>query len=146
MSFMLRNYPYLNLKVVGFLESSNERLTRCLLNSAAGKGCFYVGLGGKNAVPNPSYEHYQCCPSKDTRGSKVAKANPTTASARKPATSTGKPDKPSVKTTGKESSSQDNKSTSKEKGKGASSAKEKPEKTKKGKKSFFGSGKYTWWW
>ncbi|XP_021927608.1 uncharacterized protein LOC110833625 isoform X3 [Zootermopsis nevadensis] len=105
-----------------------------------GKGCFYVGLGGKNAVPNPSYEHYQCCPSKDTRGSKVAKANPTTASARKPATSTGKPDKPSVKTTGKESSSQDNKSTSKEKGKGASSAKEKPEKTKKGKKSFFGSG------
>lgn len=136
------------MKSGSFLESSNKRLTQCLLNSAAGKGCFYIGLGGKNAVPSPSYEPYQCCPSKDTRGSKVAKASSNTASARKSATSTDKLDKPSPKTTGKESSSQDNTplATSKNKGKGASSAKEKPEKSKKGKKSFFGSGKYTWWW
>jgi hypothetical protein len=128
-----------------FLESPNERLTQCLLNSAAGKGCFYIGLGGKNAVPSPSYEPYQCCPSKVTRGSKIAQASPTTTSARRLATSTSKLDKPSLKTTGKESSSRDDKASI-DKGKSASSAKEKPEKSKKGKKSFFGSGKYTWWW
>lgn len=123
-------------------------MTQCLLNSAAGKGCFYIGLGGKSAVPNPSYEPFQCCPSKVTRDFKVAKANPTTTSARKSSTSADKLDKPTIKTTGKESSSQDNKplASSKDKGKGASSAKEKPEKSKKGKKSLFGSGKYTWWW
>ncbi|XP_023720449.1 uncharacterized protein LOC111871518 isoform X4 [Cryptotermes secundus] len=108
----------------------------------SGKGCFYIGLGGKSAVPNPSYEPYQCCPSKAPRSSKVANASPTTASARKFATSNSRLDKPSLKTTGKESTSQDNKPlvTSKDKGKDASSAKEKPEKSKRGKKSFFGSG------
>lgn len=141
-------YPYINLKVVDFHESTIEKLTQCLLNSAAGKGCFYIGLGGKSAVPNPSYEPYQCCPSKAPRSSKVVNASPTTASARKFATSNSRLDKPSLKTTGKESTSQDNKPlvTSKDKGKDVSSAKEKPEKSKKGKRSFFGSGKYSWWW
>ncbi|XP_069688963.1 uncharacterized protein hlk isoform X3 [Periplaneta americana] len=93
-----------------------------------GKGCFYIGLGGKSAVPNPSYEPYQCCPSKATRGSK---ASPTTASARKFATSASKLAKPSVKSTGKESSFRDFKlfGALRDKGK---DVKEKPEKSKKG--------------
>lgn len=135
--------------MVNFLESTTEKLTQCLLNSAAGKGCFYIGLGGKSTVPNPSYEPYQCCPSKAPRSSKVANASPAAAAAaRKFANSNSRLDKPSFTATGKESNPRDNKPlvTSKDKGKGVSSGKEKPEKSKKGKKSFFGSGKYTWWW
>ncbi|XP_064212482.1 uncharacterized protein hlk isoform X3 [Tribolium castaneum] len=39
----------------------------------SGDGCFYIGMGGKGQLPNPSYEPYQCCPSKPAQGSKFAK-------------------------------------------------------------------------
>ncbi|KAJ8675217.1 hypothetical protein QAD02_011003, partial [Eretmocerus hayati] len=38
--------------------------------------CFYIGMGANSAKPTvPSYEPYQCCPSKVTRNTKVAKVS-----------------------------------------------------------------------
>ncbi|KAJ3665010.1 hypothetical protein Zmor_000531 [Zophobas morio] len=52
----------------------------------SGDGCFYIGMGGKGRLPNPSYEPYQCCPSsKPSQGSKFAKI---AAKGAKPATKT----------------------------------------------------------
>lgn len=127
---------------------------------AAGDGCFYFGLGGKKQVPNPSYQPYQCCPTKPKVGSKVPKITassstkptstkriqPTTTkpfeTARKDSKTINKPtpkpspSKPAAKSTTKE--------TNGDKGKG-NPATNKQDKAK-GKKGFFGTGKYIWWW
>lgn len=112
---------------------------------AAGDGCFFIGLGGKNAIPNPSYEPYKCCPTQVTKGTKVAKATPTS----------GKKDVEKPKKSSKGGSYNPTPpplSKEKEpKGKEKVSAKEKQlatasEKPQKGKKGFFGNGKYIWWW
>uniref|UniRef100_A0A6P7GKN2 Uncharacterized protein LOC114337953 n=1 Tax=Diabrotica virgifera virgifera TaxID=50390 RepID=A0A6P7GKN2_DIAVI len=45
-------------------------------------GCFYIGMGGKTALANPTqYQPYQCCPKPPAKASKVAKlqAKPTPA-------------------------------------------------------------------
>lgn len=109
----------------------------------AGDGCFYIGMGGKSAKPKiPSYEPYQCCPTKLAHGTKVAKVtkiSPITKDKSK-FQGTGKTDKlllPALKPI--------NKLKPKESTKSAtisridSDAKESKPKAKRG---FFGSGKY----
>uniref|UniRef100_A0A1B6DZL5 Thioredoxin domain-containing protein n=1 Tax=Clastoptera arizonana TaxID=38151 RepID=A0A1B6DZL5_9HEMI len=110
-------------------------------------GCFFIGLGGKNAIPKPSYEPFKCCPTQVTKGTKVAKATPTTAN-KKEAEKPKKSSKGGAKNPTPPPSS---KNKEQPKGKDKSSAKEKQlvtasEKPQKGKKGFFGNGKYIWWW
>lgn len=127
---------------------------------AAGDGCFYVGLGGKSKIPNPSYEPYQCCPRSSTKQSKVPKMSPVPkakqvtskpsrpaipapptpkpfATARKDAKT---PKSPPPKAAPQKVPLKPSKDSPKEKNVLA-----KPEKGK-GKKGFFGTGKYIWWW
>lgn len=118
----------------------------------AGDGCFYVGLGGKSTFPKQSsYEPYQCCPTKVTRGTKVAKMTPHTpvskpasfskarqATNSKPAKPTPKPVAPKPTTPAR--------TPPKPMKESKMSTSLKTEKASKGKKSFFGSGKYIWWW
>lgn len=110
----------------------------------AGDGCFYIGMGGKSAKPKiPSYEPYQCCPTKLAHGTKVAKVtkvSPITKDKSK-VRDTGRTDKPLLpglkpinKLTAKES-----KKSATISSKGDSDAKESKSKAKRG---FFGSGKY----
>ncbi|KAG8237455.1 hypothetical protein J437_LFUL015983 [Ladona fulva] len=84
----------------------------------SGDGCFYMGLGGKNARVMSSFEPYRCCPTKLKMGSKSANVNKVSQDHR-----------------------EGGKSSSSNSGKNA-----KQDKSNKGKKGFFGSGKYTWWW
>lgn len=108
---------------------------------AAGDGCFYIGMGGKGQLPNPSYEPYQCCPSKPSKGSKVAKlAAKGSAPSKTPTKQTKKVEKlarlkPVSKADHPIKINREN-------------IKEKPVKPEKGKgkKGFFGTGKYIWWW
>lgn len=134
-----------------FIDKTKSReiyLTLCLL--PAGDGCFYVGLGGKETLPKQSsFEPYQCCPTKVTRGTKVAKMSPS-APMGKPAAfgksrqstnskppSPIKPKLPAVKIPAPKP---------KLKEPASKSTAVKAEKPAKGKKGFFGSGKYIWWW
>jgi hypothetical protein len=112
-------------------------------------GCFYIGMGGKGQLPNPSYEPYQCCPSsKPTQGSKLAKlaakgtAKQVAKSARPLPKETKKPERlaPARPVSKANHPTKVNKETGKEK-----NLPVKPEKGK-GKKGFFGTGKYIWWW
>lgn len=114
----------------------------------AGDGCFYIGMGGKSAKPKiPSYEPYQCCPTKLAHGTKVAKVSkigPITKDKNKFQGKTGKTDKPLLPAL-----KPINKLTAKESKKSAtisskvdSDAKESKSKAKRG---FFGSGKYFNW-
>lgn len=116
---------------------------------AAGDGCFYVGLGGKNKFPNSAYEPYQCCPNKPSRGSKLPKMTP----APNPKQVTAKPaatPKP-FQTVRKDAKTPKApppkpkavKSNPKEV---AKETKEKKGEKGKAKKGFFGTGKYIWWW
>lgn len=123
------------------------------LNFAAGDGCFIIGLGGKNAVPKPVYEPYQCCPTKVKKGTKVAKATPTSSGKKEePPKKKAKGENPGGGGTSKYSSSNNDNVKSKDtkgygkdnKDKAISSPSK--EKSSKGKKGFFGSGKYIWWW
>ncbi|RZC33857.1 uncharacterized protein BDFB_002087 [Asbolus verrucosus] len=102
-------------------------------------GCFYIGMGGKGQLPNPSYEPYQCCPSKPSQGSKVpklaAKGTKQVAKSNRPAPKeTKKPEKSApLKQVSKANHPIKQKETTKEK------LPVKPEKGK-GKKGFFGTG------
>lgn len=127
---------------------------------AAGDGCFYVGLGGKNKFPNTAYEPYQCCPNKPSRGTKIPKMSPAPA-AKQVTAKTTRPtpavaDKP-FQTARKDAKTpkspppktiQQPKAAPKQSG--VKEGKEKPALAKpekgKGKKGFFGTGKYIWWW
>lgn len=99
----------------------------CIVDSAAGDGCFYIGLGGKSALPNPPLEPYQCCPTKGTRGTKKTS---------------------SEKRGGPASQKKATKDTAKF-GKGyinsASSNVQKQDKGNKPKKGILDS-KFIWWW
>lgn len=114
---------------------------------AAGDGCFYIGMGGKGRLPNPSYEPYQCCPTiKPAKGSKFAKLaskgnKQVTKTTRSVPKETKKPEKqvPFKPVSKANHPTKANKET-KEK-----NVPIKPEKGK-GKKGFFGTGKYIWWW
>lgn len=109
----------------------------------AGDGCFYIGIGGKSAKPKiPSYEPYQCCPTKLAHSTKVAKVSKINliSKDKSKVQDTGRTDKPlpALKPI--------NKLTVKESKKSAtilstvdSDAKESKSKAKRG---FFGSGKY----
>lgn len=128
-----------------------------------GDGCFYIGMGGKNAKPTiPSYEPYQCCPANLNRGTKVAKVSrvpqsskkqignklSSTSSTSKTSTSSGASTtttttvapqlKPINKLTAKESKKNAKIGTEKEEKKSSSQ----PNKVAKPKRGFFGSGKY----
>lgn len=124
---------------------------------AAGDGCFYVGLGGKTKFPNPSYEPYQCCPNKPSRGTKVPKMSPAP-NAKQVTSKNSRPNinKPfqTVRKDVKVPKAPLPKGVQlKAPAKSGSSVKDakekhtlaKPEKGK-GKKGFFGTGKYIWWW
>lgn len=129
--------------------------------SCAGDGCFYVGLGGKSSFPKNSFEPYQCCPSKPSKGTKVAKATPSPKKSVQK--SPPKPAKPVPKLPSpKPAPAKETKKESPAKpfakafvaNKNPKEAKEAPSKGKeasktdkgKGKKGFFGTGKYIWWW
>uniref|UniRef100_A0A1B6LZY4 Thioredoxin-like fold domain-containing protein n=1 Tax=Graphocephala atropunctata TaxID=36148 RepID=A0A1B6LZY4_9HEMI len=109
----------------------NEKKVLQWLVEQKSDGCFIIGLGGKNEVPNPSYEPYKCCPTTVKKGTKVAKMTPAK-DEDKPRKSKSKADK--------EPPSKEKKS-----GRDKSSAVS-TEKSSKGKKGLFGSGKYIWWW
>lgn len=133
---------------------------------AAGDGCFYVGLGGKNRFPNPSYEPYQCCPSKPARGSKIPKMSPAsntkqvtakTSPSRNTPSPSPSPPPPQAKpfqTARKDAKTpkspppkpQPTKTPTKNTKDAAKDTKEKKVEKGKGKKGFFGTGKYIWWW
>lgn len=117
---------------------------------AAGDGCFYIGMGSKGQLPNPSYEPYQCCPKPVARGSKVAKLQHKVASSKAVAPKpTPKPSKkppatpapPALKTV----SRADHTIKTAKEGKEKNGPPSKGEKAK-AKKGFFGTGKYIWWW
>lgn len=124
----------------------------------AGDGCFYVGLGGKSTLPKQSsYEPYQCCPTKVTRGTKVAKMTPHQTPVSKPTfgkvrqSTNSQPTKPApkpvVKSTPKLSTPKLPTPKLPTPVRLPAKPVREPIKTeKKGKKSFFGSGKYIWWW
>lgn len=101
-------------------------------------------------VPNPSYEPYQCCPTKVKQGTRIAKATPSTATkTHTPSKLTNPTNKPLNPTTNKDKSSYSFKEkpgnpSSKFSGKGSTGAK--PEKSKKGRKGLDESGNYVWWW
>lgn len=120
-----------------------------------GDGCFYIGMGGKNAKPTiPSYEPYQCCPANVNRGTKVAKVSRVSQSAKtqignklssshsSTSTPTTAPTiaepqlKPINKLTAKESKKNAKIGTDKDKSSSQSNKVTKP------KRGFFGSGKY----
>lgn len=110
----------------------------------AGDGCFYIGMGGKSAKPKiPSYEPYQCCPTKLAHGTKVAKVtkiSPITKDKSK-FQGTGKTDKlllPALKPINKLKPKESTKSATIS-SRIDSDAKESKPKAKRG---FFGSGKY----
>lgn len=130
---------------------------------AAGDGCFYVGLGGKNKFPSSSYEPYQCCPNKPSRGSKVPKMTP----APNPKQVTAKPSRPKPAQTAGRPAAPKPFETARKDAKTPKTPPPKPAPTKvppkplkepakektvgkaekgKGKKGFFGTGKYIWWW
>lgn len=135
-----------------------QNLTLCF--AYAGDGCFYVGLGGKGSFPKSPFEPYQCCPSKPSRGTKVAKAThpkmtkqvtakpspkpkPKPVIPVKPAPQKETKKEPAPKAFAKVTKADKN---PKEAGKGKDvPALAKAEKGK-GKKGFFGTGKYVWWW
>lgn len=115
---------------------------------AAGDGCFYIGMGSKGQLPNPSYEPYQCCPKPVTKGTKVAKLQHKVGSSKAVVPkSTAKPVKktpptpPPLKTV----SRADHSVKSGKEGKEKSGPSAKGDKAK-AKKGFFGTGKYIWWW
>lgn len=120
---------------------------------AAGDGCFYIGMGGKGQIPNPSYEPYQCCPKQVTKGSKVAKLQhkiggpktvvpkPTPKPSKKVPAAPPSPTPPAMKTVSRADHSV---KTGKE-GKEKNGPNTKGDKAK-AKKGFFGTGKYIWWW
>lgn len=114
---------------------------------AAGDGCFYIGMGSKGQLPNPSYEPYQCCPKPVSKGSKVAKLQHKAVSSKAIAPKlTSKNSKKSSGTQAplamKTVSRADHSKNHKEKEERSSSKDEKA----KAKKGFFGTGKYIWWW
>lgn len=127
---------------------------------AAGDGCFYVGLGGKNRFPSPSYEPYQCCPSKPSQGSKIPKMspapNPKQVTAKTtPSRSPSPPSQPKPFQTARKDAKtpkspppkpQPVKAPLKNPKDAAKDTKEKKVEKGKGKKGFFGTGKYIWWW
>lgn len=114
---------------------------------AAGDGCFYIGMGSKGQVPNPSYEPYQCCPKPVIKGSKVAKLQQKTTSSKAVAPKTNQkpakkaPTTPAMKTV----SRTDHTVKPDREGKETARAAQKSDKAK-AKKGFFGTGKYIWWW
>lgn len=113
---------------------------------AAGDGCFYIGMGSKSRLPNPSYEPYQCCPKPVTKGSKVAKLQHKMVTSRDVATkptpkSNKKPSTPPLKTVSRADHSTKNAKEGKEKNKPVPKG-----ERGKAKKGFFGTGKYIWWW
>lgn len=126
-----------------------------------GDGCFYVGLGGKGQFPKNSFEPYQCCPSsKPSDGSKVVKLSASTKQvATKSAQKQTKQQEKPFTTVRKDakvvkrppphqvSSTKPLGKPPKESLKDQTKGKEKQDKQSgKGKKGFFGTGKYIWWW
>lgn len=110
----------------------------------AGDGCFYIGMGAKNAKPKiPSYQPYQCCPSKVNGGTKVAKVSPIP----KNKLRESKPIRPTpiappaLKPINK-LSAKDIKKSASTSIKDKTSKQSRAEASKKSKKGFFGSGKY----
>lgn len=117
----------------------------------AGDGCFYIGMGAKSAKPTiPSYEPYQCCPSKVMRDTKVVKVSPAGKSKLRPdkpkrskptstgaTTTTPPPPLPGLKPINK-LSAKDSRKTLQQPAK----KEDKPKKEAKAKKGFFGSGNY----
>lgn len=121
-----------------------------------GDGCFYVGLGGNGQFPKNNFEPYQCCPSSKPSGrSKVAKlpsstkqvaTKATTKQAKqapeKPFTMARKDAKVVKRPPPQQAATKPQKETAKD-----NKGKEKQDKQAgKGKKGFFGTGKYIWWW
>lgn len=96
-----------------------------------------------------SYEPFQCCPSKPTKSSKVAKIQPKLPSP-KPVPKKAKPVKkpaPAQQQAPPKPMAKVSKSNHDVKGK----EKQQPlppvkDKNAKAKKGFFGTGKYIWWW
>lgn len=113
---------------------------------AAGDGCFYIGMGSKGQLPNPSYEPYQCCPKPVLKGSKIAKLQQKVGSSKAVAPKTEpKPIKripkgPTLKTVSRTDH------TVKNIKEGKDTIREPRKNENKGKKGFFGTGKYIWWW
>lgn len=112
---------------------------------AAGDQCFFIGMGGRTAFPTKSYESYQCCPSKPTGGTKVAKlASPKGLKHNTPARpETHAQPKNVVKKAPKPPAPKINPVKPKDKAVKPAAEKEGKAKPKKG---FFGTGKYIWWW
>ena len=118
----------------------------------AGDGCFYIGMGAKSAKPTiPSYEPYQCCPSKVAQGTKVAKVSPISKpklrhddKPKRPklasSTTTTTPAPPALKSINK-LSAKDSRKTIQPQATGKKEDKPKKD-TAKAKKGFFGSGNY----
>lgn len=130
---------------------------------AVGDGCFYVGLGGKNTFPNPSYQPYQCCPNKPSQGTKLPKMSPRLPNIKQVTAKPSRPPPPPPPTQKPfQTARKDAKTPKSPPPKPAEKApvkntKEAPKNGKekvalpkaekgKGKKGFFGTGKYIWWW
>lgn len=114
--------------------------------SAAGDGCFFIGLGGKNVPPTSSaYDSFQCCPSKAQKGSKVAKASPMQSKASQGASRGSGASTGSSRARGRSAKLQDDVTGKSKKGStiGSAVAPAGREKSSKGKK---GLGKFIWWW
>nr|XP_023026738.1 uncharacterized protein LOC111514722 [Leptinotarsa decemlineata] len=109
-------------------------------------GCFYIGMGGKGQLPNPSYQPYQCCPKPPMKASKIAKLQPKlTAKQVTSKPSTPKPSKKSEPAPLKMVSKANHPIKTKE-GREKNPAPVPKGEKGKGKKGFFGTGKYIWWW
>lgn len=110
-------------------------------------------MGGKNQFPKTAFEPYQCCPSKPSRSTKVSKSTSTTKQVTSSKSTRPTTTKPTQSVIGKESKVIDKPmakvSTANKHIKERDNVKKdvKQDKDKgKGKKGFFGTGKYIWWW
>lgn len=123
------------------------RVTSDIMFPAAGDQCFYIGMGGKAAFPTKSYESYQCCPSKPTGGTKVAKLASKGSKQVAPVRSDSRSQpKTVVKKNPKAPAPLPKVNPVKQKDKPAKAPAPEKEGKAKPKKGLFGTGKYTWWW
>lgn len=148
MHILITKLVFVQLFFIGCRANSD------IMFPAAGDGCFYVGLGGRSLLPQPKYQPYQCCPSKVSRGSKVAKATPSPV--KQVTHAKDRPLQTVRKSTVRLPKPKPTPPPPPKSDKGGSkliSIKEKPgpligkqDKPKGSKKGFFGTGKYIWWW
>lgn len=108
-------------------------------------------MGGKGQLPNPAFEPYQCCPRPPAGGSKVAKLQPkikqvTGKTAPKAVKKIDKPAPAPMKTVSKANHPLPPRPGSKDVKNGKEKAPLAKGEKGKGKKGFFGTGKYIWWW